>query len=502
MSHILALDQGTSSSRAIIFDADGGIVAAAQRPFEQIFPRPGWVEHDPRQIWEKQLGTAREALAQAGLGAGDIAAIGIANQRETVVIWDRQTGEPIHNAIVWQDRRTADIIARLRSDGHEATVRKKTGLILDPYFSGAKISWLLDHVPEARSRAERGQLAAGTIDSWLLYRLTNGTVHLTDLTNASRTQLMDIHTGRWDETLLELFGVPRSLLAGIRPSSAVLAQTDSTCFGRPIPVAGVAGDQQAALFGQMCTRPGMAKNTYGTGCFLLLHTGQQPVSSTCGLLTTTACQVESESKQYALEGSIFTTGAAIQWLRDGLGIIATAPEVNELAASVPDNGGVSVVPAFAGLGAPHWDPAARGAILGLTGGSSAAHIARATLEGIACQVVDVLEAMQKDAGQPIKELRVDGGAAASDLLMQLQADLMGTPVLRPTVTETTAAGAAYLAGLAVGMWKDVEEIHGQWQLEKRFEPAMPQQQRSDLLGQWRRALERSRGWAGDAAPPT
>ena len=495
MSHILALDQGTSSSRALVFDSDGGIVATAQQPFEQVFPRPGWVEHDPRQIWETQLVTAREALAQAGLDASDIAAIGIANQRETVVIWDRQTGEPIHNAIVWQDRRTADVIERLKSSGHEAQVREKTGLLLDPYFSAAKIGWLLDHVPEARPRAERGQLAVGTIDSWLLHRLTGGAAHMTDVTNASRTQLMNLQTGRWDDTLLELFGIPRSLLAEIRPSSAVLAETDSACFGRSIPLAGVAGDQQAALFGQMCTKPGMAKNTYGTGCFLLMHTGHQPVSSACGLLTTTACQVGAEPEQYALEGSIFTTGAAIQWLRDGLGIIATAPEVNELASSVADNGGVCVVPAFAGLGAPHWDPAARGAILGLTGGASAAHIARATLEGIACQVVDVLEAMEKDAGQPMKELRVDGGAAASDLLMQLQADLLGTPVLRPTVTETTAAGAAYLAGLAVSVWQDVEEISGQWQVERRFEPAMSPQQRSDLLGQWRRALERSRGWA-------
>ena len=350
MSLILALDQGTSSSRAIIFDAEGGIVGAAQRPLNQIFPRPGWVEHDPRKIWESQLVTAREAVAQAGVDIGDIAAIGIANQRETVLIWDRHTGEPIHNAIVWQDRRTADVVDRLKSDGHEAQVQEKTGLLLDPYFSAAKIGWLLDHVPEARLRAERGQLAAGTIDSWLLHRLTGGAAHMTDVTNASRTQLMNIHTGQWDDTLLELFDIPRSLLAEIRPSSAVLAETDSVCFGRPIPLAGVGGDQQAALFGQMCTSPGMAKNTYGTGCFLLLHTGHQPLSSACGLLTTTACQVGVGSKQYALEGSIFTTGAAIQWLRDGLGIIATAPEVNELASSVPDNGGVCVVPAFAGLG--------------------------------------------------------------------------------------------------------------------------------------------------------
>ena len=502
MSLILALDQGTSSSRAIIFDAEGGIVGAAQRPLNQIFPRPGWVEHDPRKIWESQLVTAREAVAQAGLDIGDIAAIGIANQRETVLIWDRHTGEPIHNAIVWQDRRTADVVDRLKSDGHEAQVQEKTGLLLDPYFSAAKIGWLLDHVPEARLRAERGQLAAGTIDSWLLHRLTGGAAHMTDVTNASRTQLMNIHTGQWDDTLLELFDIPRSLLAEIRPSSAVLAETDSVCFGRPIPLAGVGGDQQAALFGQMCTSPGMAKNTYGTGCFLLLHTGHQPLASACGLLTTTACQVGVGSKQYALEGSIFTTGAAIQWLRDGLGIIATAPEVNELASSVPDNGGVCVVPAFAGLGAPHWDPSARGAILGLTGGTSAAHIARATLEGIACQVVGVLVAMEKDAGQPMKELRVDGGAAASNLLMQLQADLLGTPVLRPTVTETTAAGAAYLAGLAVGVWEGVEEISGQWQVERRFEPVMPEQQRSDLLGQWRQALERSRGWAQEEGKET
>ena len=495
MAHILALDQGTSSSRAIVFDADGGIAAQSQREVEHIYPRAGWVEHDPTQIWDTQIDTAREALATAGLQAADIAAIGIANQRETIVIWERSTRRPIHNAIVWQDRRTADITERLKSEGCEALVIEKTGLVLDPYFSATKIGWLLDNVSGARSRAESGELAAGTIDSWLLYQLTGGRLHATDVTNAGRTQLMNIHSGQWDEELLALFDIPRPLLPEIRASSGVMTETDASCFEGPIPLAGAAGDQQAALFGQMCTRSGMAKNTYGTGCFLLMHTGQRPVSSQHGLLTTPVCQLEGEDMEYAIEGSIFTTGAAIQWLRDGLRIIDSAPDINDLAATVPDSDGVCLVPAFAGLGAPHWDPTARGTLLGLTQGTTAAHLARATLEGIACQVVEALEAMLTDAGQPIRELRVDGGASASDLLMQLQADLLGIPVMRPVVTETTAAGAAYLAGLAVGAWRGTEEIEEHWRLERTFEPAMAEETRVEMLAQWRRAVDRARGWA-------
>jgi glycerol kinase len=495
VSHILALDQGTSSSRAIVFDPAGTIAGAAQREFEQIFPKPGWVEHNPEAIWESQLSVAREALASANLGPGDIAGIGVTNQRETVVVWERESGKPIHNAIVWQDRRTAECIAQLKSAGHEPMVTKKTGLVLDPYFSATKIKWLLDNVPGARKRAIAGELAAGTIDSWLIHRLTGGARHLTDITNASRTLLLNIHTGDWDAELLELFDIPASLLPEVCSSSSVLAETEKSLFGKPIPIAGVAGDQQAALFGQMCTRPGMVKNTYGTGCFILTPTGQKAVTSKNRLLTTVAWKIGEEPIEYCLEGSIFMGGASIQWLRDGLGIIKTAPEVNQLASTVPDSGGVYLVPAFVGLGAPHWDPAARGTLLGMTRGTTAAHIARATLECIAYQVADVFQAMEADIGAALSELRVDGGASASDLLMQLQADILGMRIERPSITETTVCGAAYLAGLAVGVWKDIHSIEGEWKRERSFEPAMSPAKREKQLAGWGRAVERAKGWA-------
>jgi len=491
--HILALDQGTTSSRAILFDHDGGIVSVAQKEFGQIFPQPGWVEHDAEEIWSTQIGVANEALARAGLRASDVAALGITNQRETVVIWDRKTGRPIHNAIVWQDRRTAGLCDQLRADGLVETFQQKTGLLLDAYFSGTKVKWLLDHVEGARARAERGELAFGTIDSWLVWNLTGGALHLTDATNASRTLLYNIHTGEWDDELLGILGVPRALLPEVRPSSEVYGETAQGLFGDRIPVAGIAGDQQAALFGQACHQPGMAKNTYGTGCFMLLNTGEKAVPSTNQLLTTVAWKRGGRTA-YALEGSIFVAGAVVQWLRDGLGIIRTSAEVETLAASVPDNGGVYLVPAFVGLGAPHWDSYARGAMLGLTRGSTGGHIARAALESIAYQTADVLDAMQQDAGLQLSELRVDGGASANNLLMQFQADVLGVPVVRPKITETTALGAAYLAGLAVDYWKGTEEISAQWGVDRRFEPQMAAGRRESLLAGWRKAVERSRRW--------
>ena len=491
--HILALDQGTTSSRAILFDHDGGIVSVAQKEFGQIFPQPGWVEHDPEEIWSTQIGVANEALARAGLRASDVAALGITNQRETVVIWDRKTGRPIHNAIVWQDRRTAGLCDQLRADGLVDTFQRKTGLLLDAYFSGTKVKWLLDHVEGARERAERGELAFGTIDSWLVWNLTGGALHLTDVTNASRTLLYNIHNGEWDDELLGILNVPRELLPEVRPSSEAYGETAHGLFGDRIPVAGIAGDQQAALFGQACHQPGMAKNTYGTGCFMLLNTGEKAVPSTNQLLTTVAWKRNGRT-DYALEGSIFVAGAVVQWLRDGLGIIRTSADVETLAASVPDNGGVYLVPAFVGLGAPHWDSYARGAMLGLTRGSTGGHIARAALESIAYQTADVLDAMQQDAGLQLSELRVDGGASANNLLMQFQADVLGVPVVRPKITETTALGAAYLAGLAVEYWKSTEEIAAQWGVDRRFEPQMAIGQRDALLGGWRKAVERSRRW--------
>ncbi len=493
MNYILALDQGTTSSRAIVFDHSGTVRALAQKEFRQIFPRPGWVEQDGLEIWSSQVGVAAEAISRAGLTAADIAAIGITNQRETTLVWERQTGRPIHNAIVWQDRRTAADCDRLQRDGLAELFRAKTGLVLDAYFSGTKLAWLLDNVAGARARAEAGELLFGTVDSWLLWNLTGGEVHRTDASNASRTLLFNIHSGTWDAELLEILRIPAAILPEVSSSSEVYGETAGRLFAARIPVAGIAGDQQAALFGQVCTRPGMVKNTYGTGCFMLMHTGQTPVTSRNRLLTTVAWRIGDQT-DYALEGSVFIAGAAVQWLRDGLGIIRSSAEVECLAASVPDSGGVFLVPAFAGLGAPHWDPYARGTITGITRGTTAAHIARATLESIAFQVTDLLRAMEADAGVPLAELRVDGGATVNNLLTQFQADLLGVPVVRPQVSETTALGAAYLAGLAVGYWKDREEIASHWQIEKTFTPAMERARAAELCRQWQRALERAKGW--------
>jgi len=493
LAHILALDQGTTSSRAIVFDEHGSIRAVAQREFRQIFPRPGWVEHDPTEIWESQLATAREALATAGLGASDVAAIGITNQRETVVLWDRATGRPVHNAVVWQDRRTAEDCDRLRHSGHLPSFRKKTGLVLDPYFSGTKIAWLLRNVPEVRATADAGRLAFGTVDSWLIWNLTGGALHATDVTNASRTLLFNIHGETWDDELLAALAVPRAILPEVRSSSEVYAETVPDLLGGPVPIAGVAGDQQAALFGQACVRTGMAKCTYGTGCFLLMNTGRTPIHSKHELLTSPAWRLRGHT-DYCLEGSVFVGGATVQWLRDGLGIVRASAEIEGLAASVPDSGGIVLVPAFTGLGAPHWDPYARGALLGITRGTTAAHLARAALEGIAHQVADVLAAMEGDSGVAVSELRVDGGAADNDLLMQMQADLGGVPVARPTVRETTALGAAYLAGLAVGVWKSPEDVQAHWQMERMFEPAKDTRKTAGMRARWAKAVERAKGW--------
>jgi glycerol kinase len=492
MKYILALDQGTTSSRAIVFDHGGGVVSVAQQEFRQIFPHAGWVEHDPQEIWATQLNVATQALQKAGITATDVAALGVANQRETVVVWERATGRPICNAIVWQDRRTAPACDRLKARGLTGLIRRKTGLVIDAYFSATKLQWILEHVPGARARARRGELAAGTVDSWLVWNLTGGRRHIIEAGNASRTMLLNIGTGEWDETLLGMFGIPGALLPEVRPSSEVYGECH--LFGGAIPIAGIAGDQQAALFGQRCVRPGMVKNTYGTGCFLLMHTGEERVTSKNRLVTTIAWRL-GDRIEYALEGSIFIAGAAVQWLRDGLGCINSSAEVESLAVQVVDNGGVYLVPAFAGLGAPHWDPYARGLIIGLTRGSTRAHIARATLEGIAYQVVDVLRAMERDAGIRLKELRADGGACANDLLMQFQADILGVPVVRPRVTETTALGAAYLAGLAVGFWKGPQEIAAQWQVDRRFIAGVKPAGRRRLLAGWSRALARARNWA-------
>jgi glycerol kinase len=491
MKCILALDQGTTSSRAIVFRSDGSIAAVVQKEFPQIFPRPGWVEHDPRDIWSTQAGVAAEALTKANVSAADVAAIGIANQRETTVVWDRATGEPICNAIVWQDRRTANICDRLRARKLDRLIRRKTGLVIDAYFSATKVQWILQNVKGARTRARAGELAFGTVDSWLVWNLTAGKVHVTDVSNASRTMLLDITKGEWADDLLDLFGVPRSLLPEVRSSSEIYGVT--TLLGAPIPIAGIAGDQQAALFGQACTRPGMAKNTYGTGCFMLMNTGTKRIASKNHLLTTVAWRVGGRT-EYALEGSIFVAGAVVQWLRDGLDFLRSAAEVEALAASVSDTGGVYFVPAFAGLGAPHWDQYARGTIVGLTRGTTKAHITRAALEGIVLQVMDVLKAMEADAGIKVRELRVDGGASVNDLLMQLQADLLNVPVVRPKVAETTALGAAYLAGLAVGYWKSQADIARQWQADKRFTPAMKSAARNRITKGWARALSRAKSW--------
>jgi glycerol kinase len=492
MSFVLALDQGTTSSRALLFDHDGAVRAAAQREFTQHFPQPGWVEHDPKEIWATQAGVMAEALAKAGIRSADVAAIGVTNQRETTVVWERASGRPIANAIVWQDRRTAGLCDQLRDAGHAPLFARKTGLVLDAYFSGTKLKWLLDNVPGARDRARRGELAFGTVDSWLIWNLSGGTVHVTDVSNASRTLLFDIHSCAWDDELLALLDIPHSVLPNAVPSSGVCAEY--VVGNTRVPIAGIAGDQQAALFGQACLAPGLAKNTYGTGCFMLLNTGATAVESQRRLVSTIAWQRDG-SINYALEGSVFIAGAVVQWLRDGLKIIRTAHEVEALAASVPDNGGVYLVPAFAGLGAPHWDAYARGAMFGLTRGSTGGHLARAALESIAYQSADVLSAMEADADIKLAELRVDGGATANDLLMQFQADLLGVPVVRPRVLETTALGAAYLAGLAVGYWRNTAEVASNWRVDRRFEPTMSRDQAQGLTAGWKNAVERAKGWA-------
>jgi glycerol kinase len=492
MPFVLALDQGTTSSRALVFDHDGAVRGMAQQELRQIYPEPGWVEHDPTEIWATQSGAMHEALAKAGITGRDVAAIGITNQRETTLLWERATGRPLANAIVWQDRRTAPDCDALRAAGHEAALAAKTGLVLDAYFSATKLKWLLDHVPGARARAARGELAFGTIDTWLVWKLTNGAAHVTDASNASRTLLYDIHTGTWDDELLTLFDIPGEVLPRIVSSSETIAMT--ALGAASVPIAGIAGDQQAALFGQACDRPGLAKNTYGTGCFLLLNTGARAVPSKNRLLTTVAWDLGG-ALSYALEGSVFIGGAAVQWLRDGLKLIRTAADVEALAATEADNGGVYMVPAFAGLGAPHWDAYARGAILGLTRGSTGGHLARAVLESIAFQSADVLYAMEKDAGVTLTELRVDGGATANQLLMQFQADLLGVPVVRPEVLETTALGAAYLAGLAVGYWKDAAEIRANRKVARRFEPSMSRDRAEALSAGWEKAVSRAKEWA-------
>ena len=496
MTYLLALDQGTSSSRSIVFDEHGRIRAMAQREFRQHYPRPGWVEHDPMEIWSSQLETAREALQRAGLQAGDIRSIGITNQRETTLVWERRSGRPIHPAIVWQDRRAEPLCAQLREAGHGDWVRERTGLVIDAYFSATKIRWLLDQVPGARAATERGELAFGTVDSWLLWQLTGGRVHATDVSNAARTLLLDIRTQRWDDELLALFDIPASLLPEVRPSSHVFGETLPELLGASVPVGGMAGDQQSALFGQACLSPGQAKNTYGTGCFMLMHAGERFRASENGLVTTSACRTGgAPAPEFALEGSVFIGGAVVQWLRDGLRAIESSHEVQALAASVPDAGGVLMVPAFTGLGAPYWDADARGTIVGLTRGTTMAHIARAALESIAFQSAALLQAMSRDAvaagGEPVSELRVDGGACVNDLLMQFQADLLGIPVLRPKVIETTALGAAFLAGLSAGVWRDPAELAALWQAERVFHPTLPRERAEERMAQWERAVRQA-----------
>ncbi|MBK8493812.1 MAG: glycerol kinase GlpK [Chitinophagaceae bacterium] len=494
--YILALDQGTTSSRAIIFDEKGAMITTVQKEFTQIFPQPGWVEHDAGEIWSTQLGVAAEAITRAGLSPENIAAIGITNQRETTVVWERATGKPICNAIVWQDRRTASFCDELRTKGLDKTIRQKTGLIVDAYFSASKIKWILDHVEGAREKAAKGELCFGTIDTWLVWNLTKGQVHVTDVSNASRTMLCNIHTGQWDGELEKIFDIPGNMLPQIRSSSEVYGTTQNILTSHNIPIAGIAGDQQAALFGQMCTKPGMVKNTYGTGCFMLMNTGEQPVISNNNLLTTIAWKVNGIT-HYALEGSVFIAGAVVQWLRDGLEVIKRSGDVEALAASVQDTEGVYFVPAFAGLGAPHWNQYAKGTMVGITRGTTAAHIARASLESIAYQTMDVLNAMEADSGISIKELRVDGGATVNNLLMQFQADILNTKVVRPKVSETTALGAAYLAGLAVGYWKSIDQIQDQWQVDVQFESRMPEAKQAELKKGWQRAIKSAIAWADD-----
>jgi glycerol kinase len=492
--YLLALDQGTSSSRSIVFDAQGRIVAMAQREFRQIFPQPGWVEHDPKELWSSQLATAQEAIAKSGISPADIAGIGITNQRETTVVWNRKTGEPVYNAIVWQDRRAEPTCARMRAEGLEPTFRAKTGLILDAYFSGTKLKWILDTVPGARAAAQRGELAFGTVDSWLMWHLTGGQVHATDVSNAARTLMLNVHTNQWDDELLALLDVPREMLPAVNPSSHVYGHTQSQFLGVSLPIGGVAGDQQSALFGQACFKAGLAKNTYGTGCFMLTHTGAQFQTFTNGLITTSAAQATA-TPEFALEGSVFIGGAVVQWLRDGLQAIKGSGEVQSLAESVPDSGGVMFVPAFTGLGAPYWNADARGAIVGLTRGSTVAHIARAALESIAFQSAALLLAMSRDAvaagGSPVAELRVDGGACVNNLLMQFQADLLGIPVVRPQVIETTALGAVYLAGLSCGVYGGLDELSAQWQIERTFRPTMSRERADELMLNWERAVRQT-----------
>ena len=490
---ILALDQGTTSSRAIIFDHYGLPVAAAQKEFTQIYPRPGWVEHNPEEIWSSQAGVASEVLAKAGLKSTDIAGIGITNQRETTVVWNRITGKPVHNAIVWQDRRTAEFCDRLKNEGKARTILEKTGLIIDAYFSATKVRWILENVKDARQLAEKGQLAFGTVDSWLIWNLTRGKLHITDVSNASRTMLYNIHTLNWDKDLLGIFGIPENMLPEVRSSSDIYGYTVGQ-FSSEIPVAGIAGDQQAALFGQMCIEPGMVKNTYGTGCFMMMNIGSKPIESKSKLLTTIAWRIGEET-HYALEGSIFIAGAVVQWLRDGLGIIAKSGDVEKLAAKVKDSEGVYFVPAFAGLGAPHWNQHARGTLVGITRGSTSAHIARAALDSIAFQTLEVLQAMEKDSGIEIKELRVDGGATVNNNLMQFQSDLLQASVIRPKITETTALGAAYLAGIAVNYWQGIDGIKEQWQIDKTFVPVMPPERTETLIKGWHRAVHAAESWA-------
>lgn len=491
--YMLAFDQRTTSSRALIFDRSGNIRAVAQKEFKQIFPQPGWVEHDPHEIWSSQAAVAAEAITSLGINGKQIAGIGITNQRETTVVWDRKTGEPIYNAIVWQDRRTANYCDTLKAKGLAETIKAKTGLVIDAYFSGTKINWILNNVGGAREKANKGQLAFGTIDSWLIWKLTQGRRHVTDVTNASRTMLYNINDLTWDNELLELMDIPHSMMPDVASSSEIYDHTNTTIFASKVPIAGIAGDQQAALFGQMCTEEGMVKNTYGTGCFMLMNTGQKPFISKNNLLTTIAWQINGQTT-YALEGSIFMGGATVQWLRDGLGIIKTSPEIEELALKVNDSGDLFFVPSFTGMGAPHWDQYARGMMIGLNRGTTRAHIARAALDGIALQTMDVLEVMVKDANIPIKELRVDGGASANNLLMQIQADLLGIPVVRPQVIETTAMGAAYLAGLAVGYWNDLDEIKQQWQLDRSFEKEMDDATVAAKKSKWQDAVLRAKSW--------
>ena len=493
---ILALDQGTTSSRAILFNHAGSIVGVAQEEFEQIFPKPGWVEHNPMDIWRSQIATARKVLKDSGIKASEIKAIGITNQRETTVVWDRRTGEPIYNAIVWQDRRTAGACDALKAAGRASLFQEKTGLVLDAYFSGTKVQWILDNQKGARELAKQGHLAFGTIDSWLIWNLTGGKTHVTDPSNASRTLLCNIHTVAWDDELCQILDVPSSLLPDIVPSSAVVAYSDPDLLGASIPIAGIAGDQQAALFGQGCVVPGMVKNTYGTGCFMLMNTGTKPIPSKNNLLTTIAWQIDGKT-EYALEGSVFIGGAVVQWLRDGLEFVGESSEIEALAMEVKSSDGVVLVPAFTGLGAPHWDPYARGSIFGLTRGSTKAHIARAALESIAFQVADVIHAMEKDASINLAELRVDGGASANDLLMQFQSDVLQTNVIRPKILETTALGAAFLAGLAVSFWKDIEEVNSYWQVDSTFSPSKMDTKMQALISNWERALERTKGWVSE-----